>query len=448
MQATEAVPAVKRTRRQGISWGLTRYFSVEILKTTAFVLLIIELSYSLLVAIAVARNYDLDLPLALPVMWFTALSMLNDSIPLALLFATSLVYGRFVADREVMAYKSFGMSYAQILAPVVLLALCFTAGGYFINAYLVPHMKAQRRDIGGLLVSQFRALGEGHDRDFRFGNANLWIMHHDGRQLEGIFVAPRIETGADEILGTETLAGLDLISYPYCIYAERGRVLFPGEIHFEDAQEVSEEPLPEVFRELGIEIAPPREIEEPSESQIYIELEGISLFWTDQLHPGGTDSFFQRAYIGRFYFPFDPASSKRRDPGRKELTSPRLRAVMAETVALIESGELTSDGEERYRAYLAKMQTEYHDRWARMLAYFLFPVLAGLIALFLNSPNRLMPFFVSAAIVPTIYFFLAMIGQILGHDGMPAAIVMQMGNFSLVTLGVIGFFLLERKLLR
>ena len=448
MEATEAVPAVTRALRQGISWGLVRHVSVEVLRTSLFVFVVLELSYSLLVAIAVARNYDLDLPLALPVMWFTALSMLNDSIPLALLLATSLVYGRFIADREIMAYKSFGVSYAQLLAPVVLLALLFTAGGYFINAYLVPHMKHQRRDIGALLVGQFRALGEGRNRDFRFGNSNLWIMRHDGRRLQGIFVAPRIGKGADEIFGIEKLGGLDLTSYPYCIYAERGRVLFPGEIELEATPTIPEDPLPDAVRELGIELSLPTRTQEPSESQIYIELEDISLFWTNELHPGGTASFFQRAYIGRYYFPFDPAGSSRRDPGRKELTNPRLREAIEDVTAVLEHGGLSTKSAELHRSHLAKLRTEYHDRWAHMCAYFLFPVLAGLAALLLNSPNRLLPFFVCAAIVPTIYFSSSMVGQMLGHAGMPAVIVMQIGNFTLAVIGFVGFFLLERKLLR
>ena len=191
-----------RLRPRGVSRGLTLHLSGEILRTSVFVLLILELSYSLLIAVAVARNYDLDLPLAVPVMWYTALSMLNDSIPLSLLFSTSLVYGRLIADREVMAHKSFGMSYGQIRSPAIVLAVVFSAGGYFINAYLVPEMKQQRRDIGGLLVDQFRSLGKGYNRDFRFGNTNLWIKRHDGRRLEGIFLAPRADKDTDEVLAS------------------------------------------------------------------------------------------------------------------------------------------------------------------------------------------------------------------------------------------------------
>ena len=92
----------------------------------------------------VAERYNLHLPLALPVMWYTAAGLLSDSLPLALMFASSLVYGRLVADREIMAARSFGMSNRKILLPVLILAVAFTASGYFINGDLVALMKDRK----------------------------------------------------------------------------------------------------------------------------------------------------------------------------------------------------------------------------------------------------------------------------------------------------------------
>ena len=115
------------SNRSGTSWGFTRHVAFEILKTFSFSLLVLELSYSLFISIMVAERYNLDLPLALPVMWFTAAGLLSDSLPLALMFASSLVYGRLVADREIMAARSFGMSNRKILLPVLILGVAFTA---------------------------------------------------------------------------------------------------------------------------------------------------------------------------------------------------------------------------------------------------------------------------------------------------------------------------------
>ena len=78
----------------------------------------------------------------------------------------------------------------------------------------------------------------------------------------------------------------------------------------------------------------------------------------------------------------------------------------------------------------------------------LFPVLAGLIALFLNSSNRLLPFFVCAGIVPTIYYSSTTAGQMLGHAGGPAWLVLQLGNVFLIVCAGIVYWLLERRILR
>ena len=105
------------SNRSGTSWGFTRHVAFEILKTFSFSLLVLELSYSLFISIMVAERYNLDLPLALPVMWYTAAGLLSDSLPLALMFASSLVYGRLVADREIMAARSFGWVMATSKRP-------------------------------------------------------------------------------------------------------------------------------------------------------------------------------------------------------------------------------------------------------------------------------------------------------------------------------------------
>ena len=75
------------SNRSGTSWGFTRHVAFEILKTFSFSLLVLELSYSLFISIMVAERYNLDLPLALPVMWYTAAGLLSDSLPLALMLS-------------------------------------------------------------------------------------------------------------------------------------------------------------------------------------------------------------------------------------------------------------------------------------------------------------------------------------------------------------------------
>ena len=394
------------SKRAGTSWGLTRHIALEILKTFLFSLLVLELSYSLLVSILAAGKYDIDLPLALPVMWYAATAMLSDSIPLALMFATSLVYGRLVADREIMAARSFGISNGRILLPALLLGLVFTFSGYFINGHLAPLMKHKRNDVGSLLINQFRALGKGQNRDFRFGNLNLWIMEHEGRSLKGVFVGPRADADTDEILSQKKIDELDLVSYPYCLYAGEGTILFPDELRFRSASAQSS---------LTAD-APAEPADESLAGHIIIELRNVSIFYSSELHPGGSNSFFQRMHLDELNISFDPASKARHVRRGKELDN---GALGREIIALRDGAgnkPAEAEGAGKVKA-LERLQFEYHGRIGRMFSCGLFALLGGLIALYLDSGNRLLAFFVSCGVLPVVFYGGTVVFQLAVHKG-------------------------------
>ncbi len=419
--------------RAGTSWGLTRHIALEIFKTFLFSLLVLELSYSLLVSILAAGRYDLDLPLVLPVLWYAATAMLSDSIPLALMFASSLVYGRFVADREVMAARSFGMSNRKILLPALLLGLVFSFSGYFINGFVVPLMKHKRNDVGSLLIEQFRSLGKGNNRDFRFGNLNLWIMEHEGRRLTGVFVGPRTDSDTDEILSREKIEKLDLVSYPYCLYAGEGTILFPEEVPFRRASALSSaaagKPVEPVDKDLA--------------GHIIIELRDVSVFYSSELHSGGSNYFFQRMHLDQLDISFDPARKAKRSRKGKELNN---RELSAEIAAL--GGTFGGKPPAAAAKVLERLQFEYHGRIGRMFSCGLFVLMGGLIALFLNSGNRLLPFFVSCAVVPSVFYGGTVVFQLAVHKGLLPLPFVQVPAVLMVCMLGWGLWRLERKVTR
>ena len=392
------------SKRAGTSWGLTRHIVLEILKTFLFSLLVLELSYSLLVSILAAGKYDIDLPLALPVMWYAATAMLSDSIPLALMFSTSLVYGRLVADREIMAARSFGIS-------------------NFITGHLGPLMKHKRNDVGSLLIDQFRALGKGQNRDFRFGNLNLWIMEHEGRSLRGVFVGPRADADTDEILSQEKIDKLALVSYPYCLYAGEGTILFPDELRFRRAS--AESPL--------AARAPAQPADGALAGHIIIELRDVSIFYSSELHPGGSNSFFQRMHLDELNISFDPASKARRARRGKELGN----GALGREIRAARDGPAGRPPAGAGAKALERLQFEYHGRIARMLSCGLFALLGVAIALYLNSGNRLLPFFVSCGVLPAVFYGGTVVFQVAVHNG---ALPLGVGHVpAVILLGALGW---------
>ncbi|SVC92187.1 uncharacterized protein METZ01_LOCUS345041, partial [marine metagenome] len=87
----------------------------------------------------------------------------------------------------------------------------------------------------------------------------------------------------------------------------------------------------------------------------------------------------------------------------------------------------------------------YHGRFARMLSCGVFALMGGLIALYLNSGNRLLPFFVSCAIVPTVFYSGTAIGQLAGDKGFYPGLFIQAGNVILCAAMAWGLWRLETK---
>lgn len=445
MQATRAISApnvgeqrsAARIHQRRISWGVQRYLAVEVLKVFVFVFIILELVYALFFAVIVARRYDLDLLLVLPVFWRTALSMLNDSVPLALLFATGLVYGRFVADREVTALKSLGLSYRQLLLPVCLLGMVCVVLGFFINGYLVPEMNFAKRNIQGLLLAQLRYLGEGWNRSFDYGDKNLWIMHHNGRQLRGIFLSAQ-KDDAGGFLPEEIARRARSVAYPFYLFAEEGRILFPEEIEREEVEPGTE-----------------RNGKDPGETSssgggVIFELYNVSVFFADALLSADNKDrtyFMQRPHMDQIRVPYDP-DRRRTGPRRaKHLTLPGLFSRVAETGQALEKSASEKERQE-YRTARNKLLTELHGRGAWTLSLLAYPLFAALVALFLNSPNRLVAFFTCSLIGPMVFYGLFSAGQVIGRAGVVPWLSMQASILVLFAMSGGLYFLLEKRVLR
>lgn len=134
---------------------LRTYILKELLK--AFGLSIAVFTFVLVVGnlvkiVDLIINKGVQILYVLKLFLFLVPYLLSYTIPMAMLTATLLVFGRLSSDNELTAMRASGVSLYKIAAPVVILGLLFSLGSLYINDRLVPkaHFATRKtlRDIG------------------------------------------------------------------------------------------------------------------------------------------------------------------------------------------------------------------------------------------------------------------------------------------------------------
>lgn len=180
---------------------LQRYLLTQVLTALAmavmvfvFVLLLGNVLREVLLLL-VQRQVTLDLVLE-------ALGLLLPyvapfALPMGLLTATLLVFGRFSADQELTAARASGLSLCSLVAPVLLLALFLSALSVLFNAEWAPRSRTAYKEIltrvglqmaGSLLPEQQYihdyaglVLYVGRNRQSRLEEILIWKLDGAGR---------------------------------------------------------------------------------------------------------------------------------------------------------------------------------------------------------------------------------------------------------------------------
>jgi len=80
------------------------------------------------------------LPYILPLVW-------SYTFPIAVLFSTTLVYGRMSADNEITAAQTGGVHLMTLVSPAILIGLILSLATIFINSYLIPVCHFRLRSV-------------------------------------------------------------------------------------------------------------------------------------------------------------------------------------------------------------------------------------------------------------------------------------------------------------
>lgn len=424
-------PGARRVPRRRLPRILSVYVGTEILKVFLLVFFILEIIHGSTLTIKGVRDFGFDLILLLPVLWISFAYALYHAIPIALLFGTSLVFGRLVADREITAFRGFGLSYGELLIAPATIGVVFSLIGFVVNGYVVPQQRFAWRNIGNIVLDQLQHLGDGWNKKITLGRANtIHIGHYAGRKLYNISIyAEKPEQfeirGVDPEESEPGAAGdeLDFISFPFILHAQVG----------------------EVINSLDTAVA-------DGDSRVYFELRGISGFFDPGLISRKDRADFLNPFIlDRFRIPIGREDRDRNHP--KDMINPVLREKIGkfrgEVLALeqrLRDGEDVGEELERSRDRYLRFWSEYHRRLTFAAISFIFSITAALLAFRLNSTNRLLPFFVSVVVNCVIFFPLEVFGNKLGRTLGAPWFFAQLGNVALLALALVVYLGLEHRL--
>lgn len=140
-------------------WILYRYIVKELLKLMISSAVVLVLVISFAASIKPMTEGLLGPEAMIKFLMFTAPAMLTYVLPFAGAFASTLVFLRMTNDNEIVACSASGMSYAQILLPVVVLGLVLTMFLFGMSNFIIPrfHKAAAQtieRDLMSMLVTR------------------------------------------------------------------------------------------------------------------------------------------------------------------------------------------------------------------------------------------------------------------------------------------------------
>jgi hypothetical protein len=396
-------------RRVRLSREINLYIGRGIVSYSLVGFFILDAVMGLIGTVRVTDKYNVPFLLILPLLLKAMGQMLMYTMPVALLFGTSLMAGRLRGDRELLSLTSFGVSPAQLFVPVLLLGGVLSAFSYELNQRVVPHFRYDMRNVTSFVLENLDYLGEGWGLDFSVGPYEIWVHRHNGANLEGVFLTAKGNAVKGPI-SPEILGNVDTPTYPFYLVAERARVL----------------------------------AERNERDEFTIELEAVSLFVDNQLLSGPKAAeFVQRGHLATFRW-YIPAG--RRGRGVKDRDRWQLAAHREETYEKWKESEAAGDQDlaGNYERHYHEIVRQSHRRLAMALCCLTFPMCAFAIGMFVRSENRLLPFFVACTVVPANFFGLELFGGNLAEQGILPMVTEQLGNIALVIISVVLYGLSAR----
>lgn len=359
------------------------------------------------------------------------------TVPVSMMIATVLTFGRLTAEREILAMRTSGVHIGRVVTPALLLGLVLAIGAFYVNSVVIPYCHRMQTKVKQDAFSKFLASFDRGVKLTSFDRFQLaWTRRDESGRMQGIAFMRLSEKGAREEslladsgrlwIDTDTnRLHLELRDVDWAIDRERG-----AGSDSPAAPAAKEAPPKKGDRSAAGAPAKPRATSSPevppAAPALDAEIEGVSKIRSaapNPLRPRESGLVSTRfASLSLSYGLDELFEPDRKAPKIRERPTHSLREEFAAATP----------------ARRAELGTEIHRRSANSFACFAFALIGAPLGILVRKGNRLVAFFVSFLVISLVYYPLSMAGEALGSVGrFPAAISVWWANGALVALGAV-----------
>jgi len=126
---------------------LNKYIFRELLRVFILSVIALTLMLSLGSILQPVQQFGVGPRQVLSLMGYFLPIILTFVLPMAALFACSLVYGRFAGDSELDACRASGISLTKLVYPGLALAIIVAIANLFLSFYVMPVFVQSEKDI-------------------------------------------------------------------------------------------------------------------------------------------------------------------------------------------------------------------------------------------------------------------------------------------------------------